>query len=128
MLGLLLVVWIGVVAILVAAPEVYDRSLGLLPGNRRLVELAFLGALSAFIALLAAGVLRRWRWTFWLITIAFLLGVLRVPASVLQLTGVLEADGPAWYVALQAVIGAAQVAIGVALLVGYRRAGVWGAF
>jgi hypothetical protein len=54
--------------------------------------------------------------------------VLRVPVAVLQLTGVLAADVPAWYVAFQGVIGLAQVAIGLAMLAGYRRAGVWGSF
>ena len=59
---------------------------------------------------------------------AFLAGILRVPVAVLQLTGVLAADVPAWYVAFQGVIGLAQVAIGLAMLAGYRRAGVWGSF
>jgi hypothetical protein len=44
----------------------------------------------------------RWRWTFWLIVVAFLFGVLRVPASILELTGVLPAAGPTWYVLFQA--------------------------
>ncbi len=60
--------------------------------------------------------------------VAFILGVLRVPASALQLTGVLRADVPTWYVLLQALIGLIQLAIGLAMLVGYRRAGVWGTF
>jgi hypothetical protein len=47
----------------------------------------FLAALSAFIGLLAVGVVRRWRWTFWLILVAFLFGVLRVPVAALQLRG-----------------------------------------
>jgi hypothetical protein len=37
--------------------------------------------------MLAVGVVRRWRWTFWLILVAFLFGVLRVPVAALQLTG-----------------------------------------
>jgi hypothetical protein len=37
-------------------------------------------------------------------------------------------DVPAWYVLFQGVIGLAQVASGLAMLAGYRRAGVWGAF
>jgi hypothetical protein len=84
--------------------------------------------LTGFLGLLTVGVLRRWRWIFWLVLVAFLAGVLRVPVAVLQLTGVLAADVPAWYVAFQGVIGLAQVAIGLAMLAGYRRAGVWGSF
>ena len=84
--------------------------------------------ISAFITLLAIGVVRRWRWTFWLIVVAFFFGVLRVPASVLELWGVLPAAAPAWYVLCQALLGLLQFAIGLAMLAGYRRAGIWGAF
>lgn len=72
--------------------------------------------------------LRRWRWTFWLILVAFLAGALRVPASILELAGVIPAGTPAWYVALQGAIGIIQLGIGLALLRGYRKGGVWGAF
>jgi hypothetical protein len=90
--------------------------------------LAFLAALSAFIALLAIGALRRWRWTFWLIVVAFLFSVLSVPASILELTGVLPAAGPTWSVLAQGLIGLGQCAIRLLMLGGYRHAGVWGAF
>ena len=92
-LGFFLVVWVSLLVILVAAPDVYDQALSL-PG-RRGIELAFLAALSGLIGLLVVGVVRRWRWTFWLILVAFLFGVLRVPVAVLQLTGVLAAHAPA---------------------------------
>ena len=110
--------------ILVAAPGVYDR---VLPGrDNGPWALAFLAAIWVFLLLLSVGVVRRWRWTFWLILVAFVLGdLLRVPASVLQLVGVLPAQGPAWYVLLQALLGVMQFAIGLAMLAGYRRAGVW---
>jgi hypothetical protein len=35
-------------------------------------------------------------------------------------------DGPQWYVALQGAIGIAQLAIGIAMVRSYRRAGIWG--
>jgi hypothetical protein len=74
-LGFFLMVWGSLVVILVATPEVYDQALRLAPGRQRSVEIAFLTALSAFIALLSVGVVRRWRWVFWLILVAFLFGV-----------------------------------------------------
>jgi len=74
------------------------------------------------------GVVRRRRWAFWLTLIAFSAGVLRVPAAALQLAGYLVPDGPTWYVVLQGVIGVVQFAIAVAMLAGYRRRGIWGAF
>ena len=126
-LGFFVVALASLVVILVAAPEVYDQALRLREGSAAM-EVAFLAVLTAFIGLLTVGVLRRWRWIFWLVLVAFFAGVLRVPVAVLQLTGVLAADVPAWYVIFQGVIGLVQVAIGLAMLAGYRRSGVWGAF
>jgi hypothetical protein len=126
-LGFFGVALASLLVILVAAPDVYDQALRL-PDRSRVAEVAFLAVLTGFLGLLAVGVLRRWRWIFWLVLVAFLAGVLRVPVAILQLTGVLAADVPTWYVLFQGVIGLAQVAIGLAMLVGYRRAGVWGAF
>jgi len=40
------------------------------PDRVRLAEIAFLTALSTCIALLSIGVVRRWRWVFWLILVA----------------------------------------------------------
>jgi hypothetical protein len=126
-LGFFLVVWVSLLAILMVAPEVHDQALSL-PGDGGAAEIAFLAALTGFIMLLAVSVVRRWRWAFWLILVAFLAGVLRVPVAILQLTGALPADAPTWYVAFQGLIGLAQLAIGLAMLAGYRRSGVWGAF
>jgi hypothetical protein len=125
-LGFLLMAWISLIAILIAAPEVYAQRLRSLPGPQRIVEIAFVVVLTAFIVLLSIGILRRWRWIFWLILIAFLFGVLRIPVAVLQLSGQMTPDGPAWYVILQGVIGVLQVLIALAMVRGYRRSGVWG--
>jgi hypothetical protein len=127
-LGFFIVVWASLVAILVADPQIYESTLKLGPGAHRLADLAFLIGLSALITVIAVGVLRRWRWVFWLITIAFLFGVLRVLATVLELSGAWPEVGPAWYAVLQAGIGAAQFVIALAMITGYRKAGVWGAF
>ena len=127
-LGFFMVTWAALVVILVAAPEIYDRSLRLPDGEHELAALGFLTTISAFLVLLGVGVVRRWRWTFWLILVAFILGVLRVPVSILQLSGLLPADFPTWYVVLQALIGLVQVGIGLAMLVGYRKRGTWGSF
>jgi hypothetical protein len=125
-LGFFLLVLASLVAIRIAAPEVYDQALRSPSGNDRL-ETIFLVALATFIGLLTIGVLRRWRWTFWLILVAFLAGVLRVPAVILQLTGFLAADTPTWYLLFQGLLGLVQFAIGLNMLASYRRAGVWGA-
>jgi hypothetical protein len=126
-LGFFAFVWISLAIILLVEPGIYDSAMKLPPGDHRLADLAFLGAITAFILLLVVGVLRRWRWTFWLILGAFLIGgLLRVPASLLELAGVLPAAGPTWYVKFQILLGLVQVAIGLLMLADYRRAGPWG--
>jgi hypothetical protein len=125
-LGFFGVALVSLLVILVVAPDVYEQALRL-PDSSAVAEVAFLAVLTGFLGLLTVGVLRRWRWTFWLVLVAFLAGVLRVPVAVLQLTGVLPADVPTWYVTFHGVIGLAQLAIGLAMLAGYRRSGIWGA-
>ncbi len=125
-LGFFAVAWIGLVIILLVEPGIYDEAMKLPAGQHRVADVAFLGAISAFIALLSLGVLRRWRWAFWLILVAFLFGVLRVPVSILELAGILAPAGPAWYVLFQGILGVAQFAIGLVMLAGYRRSGTWG--
>jgi hypothetical protein len=126
-LAFFLLVLASLVVILAVAPEVYDQALRLPPSWPPGAAIAFVAALTVFIALLSVGVLRRWRWTFWLVLVAFLAGVVRVPVAILQLTGVLVADGPAWYVVFQGLLGVIQVMTGLVMVAGYRRAGVWGA-
>jgi len=116
------------VAILALAPTVYSETLRISPTRSPVLELAFLLPLSAFLVLLSIGTIRRWRWLFWLILVAFLAGILRLPASVLQVTGVVPSAMPVWYVLLQAGIGVVQFLIGLAMIAGYRRSGAWGAF
>jgi len=125
-LAFLLTAWLSLVVILIAAPEVYEHRLRSLPGAQPVVAIVFVLALTAFIGFLSIGVLRRWRWTFWLILIAFLFGVLRIPVAVLQLSGQIRPEGPPWYVILQGVIGVVQVLIALAMVLAYRRSGVWG--
>jgi hypothetical protein len=126
--GFFALVWIALVAVLVLSPEVYTETLPKFGKDGLAIEASFLVVLSALIAVLVLGVLSRWRWTFWLVLIAFFLGVLRVPASALQIAGMIPASGPTWYEALQGVIGVGQFLIAIAMFAGYRRAGVWGEF
>lgn len=128
MIVFFIVLWLSLLAILITAPEIIGATLRLSSGDDHRVEIAFVAAISAFIALLTTGVARRWRWTFWLILVAFVAGLLRLPAAALQLTGHLEAPGPTWYVLFQAVLGLIQFLIGIAMLLGYRKAGTWGSY
>jgi hypothetical protein len=117
--------WVAVVALLVAARSVVDQVAGL-RGDQRPAEVGAVLVLTGLFALLSVGVVRNWRWTFWLIMVVFLAGLLRVPSAVLELAGRLSSQGPAWYVVFTAAVGLTQFTIGLAMLLGYRRAGVWG--
>ena len=127
MLALFAIYSVIVVVILLAARDVADEAAGQ-RGNQRSAEIVALLVLTALFALLSTGVIRGWRWTFWLILVAFLAGILRAPYAALQLAGVVASQGPAWYLVLQSVVGLAQFVIALAMLAGYRKAGVWGAF
>jgi hypothetical protein len=124
--------WVVVVVLLVTARGFYDSQLPQtvrLPGNnQRPVEIGTLLVVTALFAVLATGVIRSWRWAFWLILIVFLVDIVRVPADALQVAGIVPRQGPAWDAVLQAVVVLIQFAIALAMLAGYRKAGVWGAF
>jgi hypothetical protein len=123
--------WVIVVVLLAAARDVYDSQLPQVvrpSGDQRPAEIGALLALTALFAVLSTGVIRGWRWTFWLILVVFLTGIVHVLVSALQFAGIVSSQGPAWYVVFQAVVGLIQFAIALAMLAGLRKAGVWGPF
>ena len=120
--------WISLIAFLVASPAVREVTVNRMPGSGTSTIIAFVVALSGFLTVLAIGVLRRWRWLFWLLLVAFAAGLARVPIAVLQLSGRMAPEGPNWYIVVQGVIGVIQVGLAVVMFAGYRRAGPWGAF
>jgi hypothetical protein len=125
-IGFLVFAWVSLVVILAIAPGIYTSSLRLPSGTDSTAELLLVVALSGLILLMIVGVLRRWRWTFWLLLIAFLSGILRVPASIAQYVGWIPPAGPTWYLLFQGLIGLVQFAIGLAMLIAFRRHGTWG--
>ena len=68
---------------------------------------------------------RRWRWLFWLAMIAFLVAPLEIPAGILQLLNVFPIQQPAWYVLLRMATAIVECALGVWMLLTWRRCGVW---
>src|SRR5215469_2898645 len=117
--------WVMVVTLLLAARPLYDQILSL-SGNQAQAEIPVLAVLTILFATLSIGVIRGWRWTFWLIVTVFMVGLLRALYSALQLTGILPRQGPVWYVVLPGPIGLIQFCIAVVMLAGYRRVGGWG--
>ena len=127
-LAFIAAVWLILLAILGLGPAVFETVLKppLLEGAG--ADVLFVAALTMLLVVLAVGVMRRWVWMFWLVVIAFLAGLLRIPASFLEIVGFLPSVGPVWYEILQGLIGLVQFVIAVALLIGYRKAGPWGSF
>jgi hypothetical protein len=126
-LALFVLYWVAVLLILIVARSVFDQFGGL-SIDRLPAEIGVVVVLTALLTLLSVGVVRGWRWTFWLILVAFLAGILRVPIAVFELAGKAPQQGPAWFVLLTAVVGLSQFGIALAMLAGYRRSGVWGEF
>jgi hypothetical protein len=107
-LAFFLAAWVTVITILAVSPQVYRPGLARAPGSLRVAEIVFVVALSGLIGVISAGVVRRWRWLFWLILAVFFLGVLRVPVTVLELPGQMVASSPAWYIAVQGMASVVQ--------------------
>jgi hypothetical protein len=127
-LGFFVVAWIALVVMLAASADVRQVVDRRMPGAAEPATVVFVVALLAFLTVLAIGVLRRWRWVFWLVLVAFAAGLVRIPVAVLQLSGRMVPEGPDWYVIVQGVVGVIQVGVAVAMFAGYRRSGPWGSF
>jgi hypothetical protein len=121
-------VWAALALILRLAPEIYVETLRPAGVPPAAASVGLFAGVTVLVAVLTLGVVRRWRWAFWLLLVVFLTGVLRVPAAVLELAGIAQPSVPAWYAVFQAVVGAVQFVIGVLLVRGYRRGGAWGRF
>ena len=85
----------------------------------------FLAAILIFVAMGGYGVLRGWRWVFWLAMLAFLASALEIPAGILQLVGVIPIQQPTWYVLLRMASSVVEFALGVWMLRVWRACGVW---
>jgi len=125
-LALFATYWVAVIVIWIAARPVFDQ-VGGLPRGRVDLEAAEVLTLTVLLMLLSVGIVRGWRWLFWLILLAFLAGILRVPAAALELAGKIPQQGPVWYVVLTAIVGTIQFVTALAMAAAYRRSGVvWG--
>lgn len=120
----------SLIAIYVDAPEIYVQTLMLRPDpadTHPLVTTAFMAAIAVFVAVLALGIVRRWRWLFWLVMVAFTLSALQIVAMPFELAGLVPPHLPAWYALFRALVAVVQVAIGLWMIRIYRHCGVWGA-
>lgn len=116
------------VILYLVAPSIYLETLQLNAQPTDTHPLAvnlFFAAILIFVAMGAYGVLRGWRWVFWVAMLAFLASVLEIPAGILQLVGVIPIQQPTWYVLLRMATGVVEFALGLWMLRVWRACGVW---
>jgi cell division protein FtsW (lipid II flippase) len=119
---------ISLLVVYVTSPSIYAQSLSLTssPANRYPVPVTlFLVGILAVIALLILGVVRHWRWVFWLMLIAFASSALHIPITLLQMTGVLPSADPLWYGLFRTGVAVVELALAVWMIHIYRHEGVW---
>jgi hypothetical protein len=127
-IGFFAMVALSLVAIYALRPAIYVSVLGgkvSATGSHPPIATLFMVAILLLIALLVVGVLRCWRWVFWLLVVAFTFSALQVPAGALELAGILPSAFPAWYTIYRSLVAVVEVGLGVWLLVVWRRWGVW---
>jgi hypothetical protein len=116
------------IVVYIAAPSVYSNTLLLAPSPTDRYPLPvtlFLVGILIFIAILIFGVVHHWRWLFWLLLIAFGFSILEIPATILQLTGLIPNNFPLWYSLSRMGVALIEVGIAVWMLRIYRQYGVW---
>jgi hypothetical protein len=128
LLAFFLLAVLFLVVVDVAAPSIYTNTLLLMPsltGRYPAAATLLLIGIGGFLAIVMVGVLRCWRWVFWLVLVAFGGLILDLPVTLLQLTGILPALFPVWYSLCR--IGASLIAVGIAVWMFqlYQRHEVW---
>jgi hypothetical protein len=109
-------------------PAIYAQSLALTssPADSYPVAVTlFLVGILAVIALLMLGVVRHWRWVFWLMLVAFAASAFQLPVTLLQMTGVLPSSDPLCYSLFRMGGCVVELALAVWMISIYRREGVW---
>ena len=124
-LAFIAVYWVTVLGLLLGVRPLYDQMLQL-SGNQARAEIPTFIVLTVLFGILSTGVVRGWRWTFWLILAVFVVGILRAVYAVLEVAGVVPPRGPGWYVVLPGVVGLLQFGIALVMLAEYRSSNGWG--
>jgi hypothetical protein len=111
----------------IVEPTIITDGLKLSRGTERYPLLAsvFVLLLLLLIGLMIVGIVRRWRWLFWLLLIDFTCSLLQIPAAILQLNGLLPETAPVWYILSRTGVGLLQAALAGWMWWIYRYYGVW---
>ena len=119
---------LSLLVVYLADPAIYAQSLSLTssPADRYPVPVTlFLAGVLVLITLLSFGVVRHWRWLFWLILIAFTGAVIQIPVEGLQLLGVFPNPYPVWYSLFRVGVGFTELGFACWMIQTYRHQGVW---
>jgi hypothetical protein len=111
-----------------AEPAIYAQSLALTssPSDRYPLPVTlFLVAILTFLTVLTVGVLRRWRWLFWLLLVAFAASVIQIPVLLLTILDVVPSPNPLWYSLLRLAAAMYELALAVGMISIYRHQGAW---
>jgi pimeloyl-ACP methyl ester carboxylesterase len=119
---------LSLLVVYLADPAIYAQSLSLTssPADRYPVPVTlFLVGVLVLITLLSFGVVRHWRWLFWLILVAFTGSVIQIPVEGLQLLGVFPNPYPVWYSLFRGGVGFIELGFAFWMIQTYRHQGVW---
>src|SRR5215472_183803 len=119
---------LSLLVVYLADPLIYAQSLSLTssPADRYPVPVTlFLVGVLVLITLLSFGVVRHWRWLFWLILVAFTASAIQIPVEGLQLLGVFSNPYPAWYSLFRGGVGFIELGFAFWMIQTYRHQGVW---
>ncbi len=118
----------SLLVVYLADPAIYAQSLSLTssPTERYPVPvtLSLVGIL-VLITLLILGIVRNFRWLFWLILLAFTSSVIQMPVDGLQLLGVFPNPYPVWYNLFRGGVGFIELSFVFWMIQTYRHQGVW---
>ena len=119
---------LSAVVVYLAAPSVYANLLMLHPAPTERYPIRATLVLVGMLLVIAVGmvgVVRHWRWLFWLLLIAFGASILDIPVTILELMGVVPRLFPVWYSLARMGSVLIEVPLAVWMLQIYRRYGVW---
>jgi hypothetical protein len=128
MIAFFILAALSLLVVYLADPTIYANSLSLSPSpaDRYPVPVTlFLVGILVLITLLSFGVVRHWRWLFWLMLVAFASSALQIPVTFLQITDVLPTADPLWYSLFRMGVAVVELALAVWMISIYRREGVW---
>jgi hypothetical protein len=128
MIAFFLLAALSLLVVYLADPAIYAQSLSLTssPADRYPVPVTlFLVGILGLITLLILGVVRHWRWVFWLMLVVFASSALQIPATLLQMADVLPSSDPLWYSLFRMGGVVVELALATWMISTYRREGVW---